>query len=565
MKCLVILIMFLLFWGCDSERKEQIQVDVDVDEQTSDDPGCEYLEIDPALPVKPGLPDVAEILEYSDSYNKCKVLPEITENRLTLGEGCFKGCISADEFLEIKGAGSDRTIIVCDDPEKNGVVEVQKSSEVVLRNISISGKTRGFFVNNNSKLQIVNSAISNVVKGGINVCNGESDCQSEVTVTGLKINNVIADGNSGVSYGISMGPGVLTVKNSRLSGFNSFAVALWGDVSNKAEAVIENSVISDIYGGKTAFEGTAVYSEGLSNVTVRTTQIENAAVSFIYVSSDAVDPSEILLEDVSMHNITAQNKEQGGLVLDGNVDAILKRIEIADSRGYGIFSKGAFIDGSDISISDVSADMAGENGFAAALFDGSSTVLNRLTIEKGTVSGLFIDGMCKANIGNFIIKETASDALGEFGIGAAVQEGAELIMDNGIIDSNRESGVMVYNASVKALNVTVKDTGPRKCHVEKNCVFAPGTPFGHGISLYHSSVMSFSGVTVSGNSNGINMESSEISPEYGGNMSFIGNESAVNAWDIEWLNELEKALAGSVFCSNGSIFTTDVQPVRDGI
>ena len=558
---IAVFILFLFLSGCESNSVVQDNEAVVDDESQT----CDITGIKPDPPLDPVLPEVDEIPEYSGGYSNCKKLPEINNGELELGEGCFKGCLRISGELTLTGAGSDKTVIFCDDKKKNGVIELIQGSKVIVQDLTISGSTRGIFIEPESSLTVSNVAISNVVKGGINVCNGEAVCQSDTTVKGLKISNVIPDKESGVSYGISMSPGILTIKNSKLSGFSSFAIALWGGVSNKVESVVENSVISDIYGGKTAFEGTAVYSEGLSELNIRTTEIKNAAVSFIYVSSDTVKSSEIFLEDVSMYNITAQDKEQGGLVFDGNIHAVLKRMEMADTRGYGIFSKGAVIDGSDISISGVSSDMNGENGFGIALFDGSSSVLNRLRIEKGTVAGFFMDGICKAQIGNFLIKDTGSDALGEFGIGAAVQEEAELIMDTGIIDSNRESGMMVYNASVTALNVDVRDTGPRKCYIEKNCGFAPGIPFGHGISLYHGSVMSFSGITVSGNSNGINMESSEISRKYDGKMSFIGNANAVNAWDIEWLSELEKALEGSVFCGNGSIFTTDTQPVRDGI
>lgn len=554
--------MMLLFLSGCSEGRFVLD---DEPEHSDEDEICSSVEIKPGPPDRPVLPEIDGIPEYSGGYDDCKALPEIKNGVIELDKGCFKGCLVIPGELTVTGAGSGETVIFCDDPQKSGAIELMQGSKAVITDVTVSGVTRGMYVDPQSYLTVERIAISNVVKGGINVCNGESFCKSRVSISNSEISHVTPDEKSGVSYGISMAPGVLIIKNSKLSGFNSFAIALWGGVPDTAEAVIENSVISDIYGGKTAFEGTAVYSEGLSNVTIRRTEIGNAAVSFIYITSELVAISEILLEDVSMHNITAQNKEQGGLVLDGNIHAVIKRIEVSDSLGYGIFSKNACIEGEDISISGVSSGSRGENGFGVALFDGSSSVLSRLKIEKGTVAGLFIDGLCKSEVDNFVINDTASDASGEFGIGAAVQEGAELIMDTGIIDSNRESGVMVYNASVTAVNVAVKDTGPRKCHVEKTCVFAPGTPFGHGISLYHGSAMSFSGITISGNSNGINMESSEISRKYDGKISFIGNASAVNAWDIEWLGKLEEALSGSVFCGNGSIFTTDTQPVRDGI
>lgn len=565
MKCLVILIMFFLFWGCDREIKEQIQVDIDSDEQTADDSGCENFEIDPAPPVKPVLPDVSEVQEYSGDYDNCKDLPQIKDALLILGEGCFKGCVSAAKKLEISGAGSDKTIIVCDDPEKNGVIEVQPYSEVIMRNLSISGKTRGVFVNNNSKLQIENSVIFNVTKGGINVCGGESTCQSEVTVTGSKISNVIPDAQSNVSYGISMGPGKLVVENSILRGFNSFAVSLWGETSGKIVADVNNVVISDIYGGKTDFEGTAIYSEGSLEVSIKKVLIKNVSVSFIYISAqDPAERSTVTLEDVTAENITVSQKEQGGLIFDGNIDAELKKIEIINSLGYGIFSKGAGVKAVDVTISGVSPDMTDENGFGMALFDGSSSTFSRLDIRNATTAGILMDGKCSGVINDFVISDTRSDSRGEFGIGVAVQESAGIIMNNGVMDSNRESGFMAVNGKVELRNVKISSTKQRKCNESGECGFAPGIPFGHGISLYQNSQLVFGNISIFNNRNGMNIENSKIYQKNEGSAFFVKNVSAVNAWNVEQFQILEDALVNSEFCDNGSIFTTDIQPVREG-
>lgn len=554
-----VLLSFLL--TCDRDSDAIVKETVDEDDQP-----CNTVEIIPDPPVNPVLPDVSEIPEYSGDYDNCKDLPQIKDGRLILGEGCFKECVSVAEKLEISGAGSDKTIIICDDPEKNGVVEVQKSSEVIVRNLSISGKTRGVFVNNNSKLQIENSVIFNVVKGGINVCAGESTCQSEVTVTGSKICDVIPDAQSGVSYGISMGPGKLVVKNSILRGFNSFAVSLWGETSGKIVADINNAAISDIYGGETDFEGTAFYAEGSLEVSIKKMSIENVAVSFIYVSAlDQTESTKVVLEDVTAENITVSQKEQGGLIFDGNIDAEMKRVQIIESSGYGIFSKGAGITAVDVTISGVSPDMTDENGFGMALFDGSSSTFSRLDIRNATMAGILMDGKCSSIINDFVISDTRSDSHGEFGIGVAIQENAEIIMDSGIIDSNRESGLMAVNGKIELKNVEISNTMQRKCNEEKECSFAPGIPFGHGISIYQQSEISFQNISVFNNNNGINIESSVIMPTGAGQAFFIKNASAVNAWNIENFQTLETAFKNADFCDNGSIFTTDVQPVREGL
>ena len=136
-------------------------------------------------------------------------------------------------------------------------------------------------------------------------------------------------------------------------------------------------------------------------------------------------------------------------------------------------------------------------------------------------------------------------------------------MKNGVVSENRESGILVLNSELSLENVEIRETKPRECSKYKNCVFAPDTDFAHGISLYSSSVLRFNSITLTGNNNGLNIEGSDVFGFGGKEIFFNRNTTAVNAWNINNFNELENNLSNSRYCGNDSIFTADIQPVRE--
>ncbi|HSW61519.1 MAG TPA: right-handed parallel beta-helix repeat-containing protein, partial [bacterium] len=313
------------------------------------------------------------------------------------------------------------------------------------------------------------------------------------------------------------------------------------------------------------YEGHAVYAEGGTILSIAKSKINDSATTFIYFSSDVTDAA-LNLSDVTLENIIKTEKEQGGIVLDGSIIAKMDRIYIKNSRGNGIFSKSADIIANDITIDSVFSDGFGNNGSGIMLFDGSIAKFNRLSVHYGQIAGILMDGDCFGEIDNFTISQTRSDSsIFEFGVGVAVQEGSEFIMENGIVDGNRECGVMAVNGKVEMNNVEIKNTLPRECYELNSCQFAPGVPFGHGVSLYQNSVLTIENIYITNNNNGLNIENSKVENLPAGYINFIKNVSAVNAWNIRSYDDLEKSLTNSNYCENQTVFTTDVQPVREGI
>lgn len=554
-------IILVLFASCGFSHNP---LEHDLEKTDEDERICEIDEVSLSEPVKPVQPELNEIHRYEGAMHDCRQLPEINEEKLVLDDGCYEGCINAFGNLLITGNGSGKTAVICRDMSANGVITVEKGSNVVIENVSIRGDTRGIFVERESSVAVLRTVISECVKGGINLCGGESVCSSELIMEESVISNVIPEEETGISYGISAGSGKLSVKGSVLTGFSSFGIALWSEPGQKIEAEINNSVISNIYGLGTEFSGHAVYGEGPLDLEISKSEISNTDSTFLYISSDK--DAFLKLVDVTLKNILLNSGEQGGIVLDGNIKAQINRVQITDSRGNGVFSKGSSITGSDLSIDSVSVDGLSSNGFGMMLFDGSEMELNRIEISNSKVAGILLDGKCRAEIENFIISETQSDPdILEFGVGAAVQDGAEIMLKNGVVTGNRESGLMAVNGRIELENVLIKNTHPRECAQKNSCVFEPGVPFGHGISLYQRSSLVFSDMTVSDNSNGLNIEDSQVVGKNSMKAVFVNNITAVNAWNIVNFEELEESLLNSKYCGNQTVFTTDVQPVRDGI
>ena len=559
---IVFIVIFVL--SCGGTAENAPCENGDPDEASDDAVGeCAENEVSYQKPLLPEKPAVPEIKRY-DGDSECAALPEAENGRLVLGKGCFSGCIKAEKELVISGSGSENTLIVCSDAEKEAVVEVSPDAAVILENVSLSGSVRCIFAGNGSRTEVRKSVLSHCVKGGINVCPDESGCRAELYVKDSFIGG-IDEAPSGISYGISFGNGTLSVSGSEIGGVNSFGIAVWGETGEKNEVNIENSVISGVYGGLRSYEGHGFYAENPASVTIKNSSVSDTATSFILISSES-DETEVKLVDFTAGNMLETSEEQGGIVLDGSIRACLERVSVEKSRGNGIFSRGALLYAEDLTVKSVLSDGLCQNGFALQLVDGSESFIKRLSVISAEKAGILLDGTCSADIEDFEIVSTESDSCThEFGVGAAFQDGASAIMRNGILSDNRESGILAVSADISLENVEIKNTRPRRCTETGNCVFAPATDFGHGISLYSSSLLRFDSMTLFNNNNGLNIAASEVRGFGSKNIFFGNNTTAVNAWNISDFNMLDENLSNSSFCGNGSVFTSDSQPVREGL
>jgi hypothetical protein len=514
----------------------------------------------PELPQKP---EIAEIRKYDKNF-ECIPLPEPENGELILGNGCFEGCIKADQHLHISGNGAENSLIVCRDEEREAVIEVLPDTELVLENISISGSVRCILAAKGSKTRIEKSVLSHCKKGGINICPDEAGCRADLSVINTFIGD-IDEALSGISYGISFGNGSLKISGSEISGVNSFGIAVWGEEENLNKVEIENSVIASVFGGLRSYEGHGFYAENSADIVIKKSSISDTATSFIMVSSDN-DEIKLQLIDFNAENMLETGEEQGGIVLDGNVNVCFNKVALENSRGNGVFSRGAVLYAEDLSVKSVFSDGLGENGFALQLVDGSESFIRRLSVNSAEKAGILLDGSCSADIEDFEIISTKSDGyFEEFGVGAAIQNGASVSMKSGIFSNNRETGILAVNSEVSLENVEIKNTLPRKCTESGSCVFAPSTDFGHGISLYSASLLRFDSMILFNNNNGLNIAGSDVRG-FGSKKIFFGNNTtAVNAWNINNFGVLEDNLSNSSFCGNGSVLTADSQPVREGL
>lgn len=553
--CVVILFFLITASSCSDNLTGSVDEDVDV--VSADLEKCSYEGVEVVSPCSPVLPDVTEKTRYQGKL-ECRVLPEIIDGKMILDEGCYSGCVEISGDVSVVGEGSDKTLIVCEDDSVEAAF-FGKDVNLKLAQVSINSKTRGVSLDGKSVLKTDRSAIYDCFQGGIKACVTGGDCFSDVLIS----DSLIADGSSkssDISYGVTIGRGNLEIKNSKLEGFNSFAVAVWGE----SDLVIEDSEIKDIHGVSGDFHGVGIYSEN-SDVYLERVSVSNVATSFIYVVNDTDVANTADFRDVVLSGGVLESDEQGGVVLDGKINAEISRISISESRGNGIFGNGVTINGKDLEIRGVDSDLTTENGFGIVLFDSEAKFRN-VVISEARKVGLLVDGSSNVVIDNFQISETRADAvIGEFGLGAAVQGGAFLSIENGVVAKNRECGVMAVNAELVMKNVEIVDTLPRKCSENGNCTFAPGVPFGHGVSIYSDSKLSFRDLFINNNSNGINIESSQVQKISEGGAFLVDNSCAVNAWNIDDEKNLEKAFEDVTFCNNKSIFTTDVQPVREGL
>lgn len=512
-------------------------------------------------PPEIGLPEAFPAKYSGDT--ECKPLPEPSDGTLFLGEGCYSGCLKIDGTLKIAGSGSGKTMIFCDDAESRAAIEVLENSAVELRSLSLSSLSRGLVLDDGGSAVIAGSAIYNCLKGGINACQSGEGCRSELTVSNSYIGEMSDE--SDIGYGISFGCGDLKVGESLISHLSSFGIGIWGEDSCDADVEVKDSVISGIYGMLRDDDGICLFADGGARISIKNAVFENCGRSFALFFSDNAG-QEVRLSDFSAEGIDENEGEQGGIVFEGAVSAELERVSIVNSKGYGIFSLGAEIFASDLSISSVASDGLGNNGFGLLLADGAETEISRLGVRAAERAGILADGLTRTEIYDFEVSETASDRIfHEFGVGIALQSGAEVTLGRGLIERNRESGILVNDSRLELRDALIRRTMPRECRSTlQGCIFAPEVDFGHGISLYSGSELIFDGIVIAANNNGLNLEASFLtgSPK---NIVFNNNVTAVNAWDVDDYGELSEKLKDSVFCGNSTVFTSDYQPVRGGI
>lgn len=524
---------------------------------------CEETAVSYRKPGLPKKPEVTEIKKYGGNSD-CVPLPEPENGELLLGDGCFSGCIKAEKTLKISGNGAENTMVVCNNEENQAVIEISQNAELNLKDVSLSGSTRCIFAENGSRSKIDRSVLSHCRKGGINICSDETGCRADLTVIESFIGD-IDEAESGISYGISFGNGNLNVSGSKIAGVNSFGIAVWGESGNLNRINIENSAISGVYGGLRSYEGHGFYAENSAEIVIKNSSISDTATSFVFVSSDS-DGINLKLIDFSAENMLKTAEEQGGIVLDGKIEGCFERVLLENSRGNGVFSVGARLYAEDLTVKSVFSDGLGENGFALQLVDGSESSIKRISVNSAEKAGILLDGECSADIEDFEIMSTKSDDFsGEFGVGAAIQNGGCAVMKNGVFSDNRETGILAVSADISLENVEIRNTLPRRCTESGSCAFAPKTDFGHGISLYSSSLLRFDSMTLFNNNNGLNIAASEIRSFGSKKMLFWNNMTAVNAWNINDFSMLEENLSNSSFCGNDSLFTSDSQPVRTGL
>ena len=500
--------------------------------------------------------------EYAGDMN-CQPLPEPTDRAFFLGEGCYYGCLKVEGELKIAGEGSGKTLLFCNDTESSSAIEVKQNSAVTLESLSLSSLSRGLTLDNGASARIVGSSVYGCLKGGINACQSGEGCRSELTVLDSYIGEMSDE--SDIGYGISFGCGSLNVKKSMISHLSSFGIGIWGEDTCEAEVEIEDSIISDIYGMLRSDDGLCFFAEGGAQVSIKNSVFENCGRSFALFFSDNAE-QRVSLSDFSANGIDENEGEQGGIVFEGAVSAELERVSITNSKGYGLFSLGAEIVAEDLSINSVGSDGFGNNGFGLFLADGAVTEIRRLEIRAAERAGILADGLSRTEISDFEVSETVSDRISlEFGVGIALQNGAEAVLERGLIDRNRESGILVSGSRLELRDALIRRTMPRECSkVPAGCLFAPEVDFGHGISLYSGSEILLDETVIAANNNGLNLEASALAGNPG-KIVFSNNVTAVNVWNVDNYDEISEKLGGSVFCGNSSLFTSDSQPLRGEI
>jgi hypothetical protein len=165
---------------------------------------------------------------------------------------------------------------------------------------------------------------------------------------------------------------------------------------------------------------------------------------------------------------------------------------------------------------------------------------------------------------------------GEHGIGMAFQYGVAATMVRASVDGNHMYGIMAFGKSpCAAPTLTLSEslisrTLPREC-IERpdDCPFAPGVPMGHGLGVYAEAAVVVERIALAGNANGLDISGGRLdaADACGDSVcsAFVGNETAVNAWDLPDDYDTAGALGELCTAGNGALFVSETAPIPDPV
>ncbi len=280
-----------------------------------------------------------------------------------------------------------------------------------------------------------------------------------------------------------------------------------------------------------------------------------------------------------------------GIVLLNETDVTLERTLIDNSLAFGllvsVYEEGDYtarLTATDLTVRGTGPQAIDQSaGIGIGIYRHAEVALERVLIEGNRTAGVLVygdeEGSCDTSFAaaDLTVRDTAGQgADGEHGIGIAVQYGAVVSVERAQLERNRMYGVMAFGKSsctrpmLELTEALVADTLPRDClDLPGDCSFAPGVPIAHGLGVYSGASVVLKRVSLSGNASGLDISGAMVAaaPSCGAALctAYVGNDTAVNAWDLPEGYDPATALGALCGEDNGTLFSGDAAPVPEPV
>ncbi|MGF1465441.1 MAG: hypothetical protein ACFCGT_04840 [Sandaracinaceae bacterium] len=307
-----------------------------------------------------------------------------------------------------------------------------------------------------------------------------SEAGSVATLTDVAVldtRRVESDGGFGWGLGVQSG-GALTLTRGLVR--RSQEVGVLADGAGSTAQLTDVAVLDTRPRARDGFAGFGLLVQASATLTAQRALIGRSHALGVSLAGDGTAAT---LTDVAVRDTRAAlagGTEGRGLNVVGAALTLTRGL-IAHNRDAGVF---AALPRTRVTLVDVAVvdtqpkEVDGDNGVGLAVQDGASLVLERGLVGRNRDVGVFVAGVgASASLTDVTVADTrARQGDGAFGRAVGVQEAARLTVERGVFERSLELGVYVTGADTMATltDVAVRSTRQSAC--------APGCATGANVA-----------------------------------------------------------------------------------
>jgi hypothetical protein len=385
---------------------------------------------------------------------------------VVIGTGVYPESITISSDLTLWGKCVGEVHIQAPGPfSGGGAIEVTGGATVAIRNLKISGEQNGVLINApDVQVQLQGVWVHQATSRGVAVIDGS------VTLTGVLITSTHMNPSGGGGIGVSAWgeTAAARVESSTIENNPSAGIVAGSDAPENGSAVVDlaDVAVRETYGrpGESTWGMGCYFADGAQAGGARILLDHNRLDGILaYDTGTLVDFSDLVVQDT----VPVDGDAVTGMGLEAVYAQVnLRRALISGSHIVGayFYREGAVGELEDVVIADSrGSPEGGMFGRGLGVETGAFVRLERGLLERNREEGVMVEGEgTRAELFDVVVQDTRSWERTPpiLGRGLNVQAGAGVLLERGRFSRNRDLGIAVIQAGtvLDMTDVTVKDT-----------------------------------------------------------------------------------------------------------